>query len=136
MLSLILAAALGAAPSATAASSAVGLWSTPQDHGRVQVRECGAGLCGYATDGDHLRADPSVHDRMNKNPALRSRPLKGVPIFEGLTGGPPRWSGLVYNPVDGGTYTGSVTLKSADTLVLTGCVARILCQSQTWRRAE
>ena len=102
----------------------------------MEVRDCGAGVCGYIVDGDHLRADPTVHDRMNKNPALRSRTLKGLPIFENLTGGPTKWTGKIYNPVDGGTYAGSLVQRSPDVLVLTGCVARILCQSQTWRRAD
>ncbi len=118
------------------AASPAGVWRTPEENGRVEVRECAGGICGYVRDGEHLRADPGVTDNMNKKPALRTRPLKGLPIFEGMTGGPSRWTGKVYNPVDGGVYSGSVTLKSADRLVLTGCIVWPLCQSQTWERVD
>lgn len=133
MLKPLLALALLSA-SPAAASSAAGLWSTPQEHGRVEVRDCGAGVCGYVVDGDHIRADPAVHDLMNRNTALRGRPLKGLPIFEGMTGGPPKWRGKVYNPVDGGVYSGYVVQHGPDVLVLTGCIIWPLCQSQTWKR--
>ena len=131
---LAAAAVLLAASAVQAASPAAGLWATPEENGRVEVRDCGAGVCGYVVDGDHIRADPAVKDLMNKNRALRGRTLKGLGIFEGLTGGPPRWKGRVYNPVDGGIYSGYVTLKSPDVLVLTGCIIWPLCQSQTWKR--
>lgn len=135
-LALIVAAAAAAAAGAQAASSAAGVWSTPQDHGRVEVRDCGAGVCAYIVDGDHLRTDPTVQDKLNKNPALRTRTLKGLPIFEHMTGGPSKWTGRIYNPVDGGLYSGTLVQRSPDVLVLTGCLIRPLCQSQTWRRAD
>ena len=117
-----------------AAASPVGVWDTPQEHGRVEVTDCGGGICGRVLDGDHIRANPSVKDLMNRNTALRGRPLKGLPIFEGLKGGPPKWRGKVYNPVDGGIYSGYVVQHGPDTLVLTGCIIWPLCQSQTWKR--
>ena len=102
----------------------------------MEVADCGGGICGRVLDGDHIRAQPGVTDRMNKNPALRGRTLKGLAIFEGLTGGPPRWRGRVYNPVDGGIYSGYVVQHGLDRLVLTGCIVWPLCQSQTWTRVR
>ncbi len=130
------AAVLLAAGTAGAASPAAGVWSTPQEHGVVEVADCGGGLCGRIVNGDHIRADPAVTDRMNRNAALRGRPLKGLAIFQGLTGGPPKWRGRVYNPVDGGAYSGYMVQHGPDALVLTGCIVWPLCQSQRWTRLK
>ena len=59
-----------------------------------------------------------------------------MPIFENLTGGPTKWTGRIYNPVDGGLYAGTLVQRSPDVLVLTGCITWPLCQSQTWRRVN
>ena len=130
----LVAAGLTLATAAHAASPATGFWATPEEDGRVEVRDCGAGVCGFVADGDHIRADPNVTDNMNKNPALRGRKLKGTPLFEGMRGGPKKWTGKVYNPVDGGIYSGSVTLLSPDRLKLQGCIVWPLCKTQVWKR--
>lgn len=125
---------LAAAAPAFAASPAVGLWATPEENGRVQVTDCGGGLCGRVVDGDKIRANPAVKDVKNKDAALRDRTLKGAALFEGMTGGPTTWRGKVYNPVDGGIYSGSVTLTAPDSLRLQGCIVWPLCKTQTWKR--
>ena len=129
-------AGLVLAGAAQAASPAAGLWATPEENGRVEVRDCGGGLCGFVENGDHIRADPNVTDNMNKNPALRGRRLKGVALFEGMRGGPRKWTGKVYNPVDGGIYSGSVVLLAPDRLKLQGCIVWPLCKSQVWKRVD
>lgn len=48
--------------------------------------------------------------------------------------GPNSWKGDLYNPEDGKTYTGKITLDSADQLTLSGCLVAFLCQSETWTR--
>ena len=45
-----------------------------------------------------------------------------------------KWSGNLYNPVDGKTYAGSVTVKDKNTIDLAGCVAVVLCKTTTWTR--
>ena len=42
--------------------------------------------------------------------------------------------GSVYNPGDGRTYSGTITLQPNGTLELEGCAFRIFCQRQVWRR--
>jgi hypothetical protein len=50
--------------------------------------------------------------------------------------GPMRWKGgRIYNPEDGRHYEASLTLKSANNLLVEGCVM-FFCQSQVWRRAD
>jgi uncharacterized protein (DUF2147 family) len=122
--------------SAASASPVAGRWRTPNNNGLVEVTDCGAGICGHVVTSDRIKAEPGLTDRLNKDAALRSRPLKGVPLFEGLTGGPKEWNGKVYNPEDGKTYTGTVTSVDADTMKLTGCIVRPLCKTQTWTRAR
>ncbi len=53
------------------------------------------------------------------------------------SGTPDKWNGQVYNPEDGKTYSGSITLKSANELDLQGCVGGgLFCKTQTWARTN
>jgi uncharacterized protein (DUF2147 family) len=47
------------------------------------------------------------------------------------------FSGQLYNPQDGKTYTGKLKLMSPKTLQLSGCVfGGLICRSQTWTKAN
>ena len=113
-----------------------GRWLTQENAGVVQVSDCGGGICGYLVDSTFLKSHPDAKDAHNKNAALRDRRVKGLALFDGMMGGPRVWRGSVYNPADGGTYAGSVTLAGADTLRLQGCVVWPLCKTQTWSRVR
>lgn len=137
-LTAILLLTAGAASSSVAAgaSSPVGIWLTPEDHGQIEVYPCGGKLCGKILISDKLRANPGLKDEANKDPALRNRPLKGLVIMTGFNGGPARWTGgAIYRPQDGGTYQGTIDLVEPVTLKLKGCVVAPICQTQTWKRA-
>ena len=130
-------AALAAASPAWAASPAEGLWRTPAHGGLVEIAACGEALCGRLVTSAGIRADPGLKDTQNRNPALRGRTLKDLPMLQGFTGGPTEWKGgTVYNPEDGGTYKGTIKLTGPDTLKLTGCIIFPLCKSQVWTRAK
>lgn len=120
------------------AASPVGEWSTPDKHGVVSISECdGGALCGKIVNGDDIRANPGALDVKNQDASKRTRTLKGMTIFYGVTGGPTEWKGgSVYNPEDGKTYHGSIKLVDDDTLTLSGCVWGPLCKSQTWHRIK
>ncbi len=46
-----------------------------------------------------------------------------------------KWSGQVYNPEDGKTYSGSITLQDASTIKLQGCLlGGMICKTSTWTR--
>ncbi len=133
---LALAAALAGATAAQAAEP-FGLWATPSHGGQVQISPCGAALCGRLITADNIRANPALTDINNRDPALRKRPVKGLPMLTGFIGGPARWTGgRVYNPEDGRTYSGSIELVSADRLKLRGCVIAPLCKTQVWTRVK
>ena len=119
------------------AASPVGRWQTADRGGVVEVFACGPALCGRVAGSPELDVHPERHDVNNKNPAQRGRLLKGLVFMTGFSGGPREWGGgQIYRPTNGSTYTGSVTLVDDNTLKLTGCIVRPLCQSQTWHRTK
>ena len=76
-------------------------------------------------------------DSRNPDRTLRARPLVGIELVRGLRQTMHGvWSGgELYNPDDGRTYTGSVRLRDGN-LELRGCALNVICQTQTWRRAQ
>lgn len=124
------------ASAASATTPANGVWKTTEDGGRVEISDVGGAITGRLLTSAKLNANPGQMDERNADPALRSRTLKGMELFSRMTGKAPLWKGKVYNPLDGKTYSGSVTLLNADTLKLTGCVATVFCRSQTWTRLK
>lgn len=118
-----LAVAAAALASPALASDPTGLWQTPTNGGQVRIERCGQALCGVLVTSSHIRADPNVRDARNKDESLRTRPLRGLRMLSGFTGGPTEWrGGSVYNPEDGGTYRGTITLTNDNTLRLRGCI--------------
>ena len=132
-------AALLAAPSARAqgAGEPGGTWLTQAGDARVRVSKCGSGLCGVIVGLrepiDPATGKPQVDDK-NPNPALKKRPMIGLPLFIGMHAtGPGKWSGRIYNADDGSTYASNVAVTGADTLRVEGCVGA-LCGGETWTR--
>lgn len=138
MKTLLAAASVALALAAPALASPIdGVWRTEASDGTVQIYDCGGGaVCGKVMTSDRIKADPNVADEKNHNEALRSRPLKGLEIMTGFTGGPPEWKdGKIYNPEDGGTYRGSIRMTDPTTLKLKGCWA-FICKTQTWKKVQ
>ena len=134
---LTVAAAAWAMASGACAAEVTGLWLTPTDGGQVQITACGASVCGHLVTGARIKADPSLKDAKNKNPALRSRTLKGLPLIQGFKGAGGSWSGgTIYNPDDGNIYKASLKLIDPDTLQVKGCVVAPLCKTQIWKRVK
>ena len=135
----ILAALLGAsAAHAQAGGQATGVWLTQAGDARVRVSKCGSGLCGVIVGLrdpiDSATGKPQVDDK-NPKPALKKRPIIGLPLFSGMQpSGPNRWSGQIYNADDGSTYVSHVSLAGPDTLKVEGCVGA-LCGGENWTRA-
>ena len=135
----ILAALLGApAAHAQAGGEATGVWLTQAGDARVRVSKCGGGICGVVVGLrepiNPATGKPQVDDK-NPNPALRNRPMIGLPLFSGMQPtGPNRWSGQIYNADDGSTYVSHVSLAGPDTLKVEGCMGA-LCGGENWTRA-
>nr|WP_295237236.1 DUF2147 domain-containing protein [uncultured Brevundimonas sp.] len=126
-----------AGPASAQDSPLLGRWRTAAQGGIVEIYRCGAGLCGRIVDAAPLRRDPNQTDVRNLNPALRTRPLRGLRVLEGFTGGPTTWTGgPLYDP-DSGQRAGRgvLTLLEGGRLSVRGCIAPLLCRTQIWTRS-
>ncbi len=126
------------AAQAQAGGEATGVWLTQAGDARVRVSKCGGGICGVIVGLrdpiDPATGKPQVDDK-NPNPALKKRPMIGLPLFSGMQpSGPNRWSGQIYNADDGSTYVSHVSLAGPDTLKVEGCMGA-LCGGENWTRA-
>jgi uncharacterized protein (DUF2147 family) len=128
-------AALVAAPAF--AADVAGLWQTPTNGAQVQIDHCGAQLCGKLMTSNNIAANPAVKDVKNKDEGLRGRPLKGMLMLTGFTGGPQMWKdGKIYKADEGKTYSGTIEMTGPDSLKLKGCVVAPLCKTQVWTRVK
>ena len=114
-----------------------GIWLTQAGDARVKVSKCGAGICGVIVGLkepiDPATGKPQVDDK-NPNPALKRRPMIGLPLFSGMHAtGPGKWSGQIYNADDGSTYASNVSLAGPDTLKVEGCMGAF-CGGENWTR--
>ena len=117
------------------AADVTGLWATPSNGGQVEIARCGNSLCGKLVTSDPIKTDPGRKDAKNKDEAQRNRPLKNLQMLYDFTGGPTKWTGgKVYNPEDGGTYSGTIELLGDNQLKLKGCIVAPLCKTQKWTR--
>ena len=107
----------------------LGIWSTKQNKSRVEIVNCAPpkqGLCGtivWISQPNDAKGKPQT-DRGNPNPALKNRPMIGLPLFEGWReAGRNKWKGSVYNPEEAQTYNNLDITLAGDRLTLKGCVA-------------
>lgn len=116
-----------------------GSWWTADRDSRVCIT-CDGGTCAGVICwlAEPFEADGGmVLDTENPRAALRTRPLMGLPILTGLNQtGLRTWTdGTLYDPTDGSTYRGTVTLTSPTSLELRGYVGiPLFGRSETWSR--
>jgi uncharacterized protein (DUF2147 family) len=128
----LLALALAGGPaSAQVAEDAFGFWLNPDDKSHIEFFKCSENLCARITK----LADAKATDQKNPDPAKRDRSIVGLVIMEGAKkSAANKWSGTLYNPTDGKSYSGTVTIKTKDSVDLSGCVAYVLCKTTSWTR--
>lgn len=127
----------GAAPVVAYGAEPVGVWLTEKGDARVKITKCSSGICGVVVwlrePIDRATGRPQVDDK-NPNPALRTRPVIGIPLFIGMRpSAPGKWSGQIYNADDGGIYVSHVAFAGGNALQVEGCVG-IICGGETWTR--
>ncbi len=123
----------------------IGFWLT-QDHDAIfEIYNCGKEYCGKIagledpeyplTAKGGLAGRPRM-DRKNPEPALRNRPLLGLPIINVHYQGENTWWGTVYNPDDGKTYKCKLSVaKNGAELKVRGYLGVVLFgQTQIWTR--
>jgi uncharacterized protein (DUF2147 family) len=124
-----------AATMATAqtAEDAFGTWKHPDNGSHVEMYKCGEGLCAKIAKV----VDGQTTDDKNPDAAKKSRPIVGLVIMSGAKKtGANEWKGQLYNRADGGTYAGTLTVKSKSAIDLSGCTAVVLCKTTTWTRVN
>jgi uncharacterized protein (DUF2147 family) len=125
------------AAAAQSADSVVGTWHSPVKNGIINIQKCGTSLCGTLESGDDIKANPAAKDVNNKDASQRGRQLKGIQMLSGFSWDGSTWSGgKVYNPNDGGTYSGKITPVDANSLKLRGCIIWPACKTDTWTRVR
>jgi uncharacterized protein (DUF2147 family) len=133
----MLAAAM--APPAVAADPR-GTWLTQDKDAALTISACGRQLCGRiiwlerATE----RGGAVRRDKNNPDPGKQTQRICGLVVIKGLEpSGPDTWAGSVYNPEDGKTYQGSITVLSPDALKVRAYLALpIFGKNQTWTRVS
>lgn len=118
-----------------------GTWLTEDGSSKVRIEPCPETLCGrivWLRDANDPDTGKPWRDKNNPDDKLRARPLVGLAILEQLvTTGTNAYKTSIYNPEDGKSYAGTVTLQSADRLKIKGCVfGGLFCGGETWSRAE
>jgi len=130
---------LSIAPADAQGRTPVGIWLHANGRIRIEIAPCGDRLCGklvwfkWPNDAQGL---PLV-DLKNANPALRSRPLLGLTILQGLrrTGEGTWEEGRIYNPDDGVDYRALMSIASDGTLRVRAYVlVPLLGKSFVWTR--
>ncbi len=119
---MILAAAVIAISGAGAsAGDAAGVWLREDGKTKVKFSPCGGGLCGSV-----------VWLRDKDSPAHVGQRV----FYDMMPAGENQWRGSAFNPEDGKTYSGKMSL-SGGSLSTAGCVmGGWICKSYTWSRAN
>jgi uncharacterized protein (DUF2147 family) len=115
---------------AAARPTVEGLWMNP--HGTVAVRtgDCRGRLCGWV-----VWASPQALQDAKDGGVDH---LVGTELLEDYSAdGADRWSGSVYVPDMGHSFSSTITLSAPGELQIRGClIGGIFCKSQTWQRIE
>jgi len=119
-----------------------GTFLTEDGRARVRVEHCGSAperICGYIVwmmEATDAKGQPLL-DKLNPDPAKRSRPLLGHQLIFGLrpsTEG--RFAGEIYNAEDGKTYGITIWRETTDRLKVKGCLLGMFCFTQSWALAS
>lgn len=137
-MTLTLCLALASAGPAFAADPVAGEWVTQKRHAKVRIEPCPGDaqkMCGtivWLRDAAEARG----RDEKNRDPALRSRPMIGMPALTGFERvGRGRWTGgRIYSAANGQSYDGALTVRPDGKLRVDICLLKMACRIQTWTR--
>lgn len=115
-----------------AAASPAGDWLVADGTAVIRVAPCDEGaFCGKIawTPRDGV-------DDHNPDASKRAQSIIGTTILIDMkASGNNRWDGEIYNPQDGKTYSGSITVVSPDLLRVEGCLL-VFCGGENWTRTS
>lgn len=110
----------------------LGIWYSEEKTSKIEVVRCGEEYCGdvvwlkdpvYPQGAKEGTPGTPYLDHNNPNPEFRASPLLGLRIMRGFRFAEGAWSGgTIYDPKNGKTYRGKMTLASPTRLDLRGYV--------------
>jgi len=112
---------LAAMPTTAFAADPQGVWLTADKDAALTISNCGGQLCGRIIwlESAADRSGSRRLDQNNPDPAKRTQRICGLVVISDLRpSGPNTWDGYVYNPQDGKTYSGNITVLSDKALRL------------------
>jgi len=113
--------ALLAGIATASAQEVTGVWQRDTGASRVRFAKCGEALCGTIA----WLKDPDGPAKLGQRIFYDMRP-----------NGANKWAGSAFNPEDGKTYSGTMTL-AGDTLTTAGCImGGLICRTVKWTRAN
>lgn len=116
----LVAIAIGASGHALA-QDVSGTWQRDTGASRVRFAKCGDAVCGTLAWLKDTSGPAKVGQRI---------------FYDMKPSGDGKWSGSAFNPEDGKTYSGTMTLSGAS-LTTSGCVmGGLICRSVKWVRAN
>lgn len=114
---LILAGGIASA----SAQEVLGVWERDTGASRVRFSKCGDALCGTISWLKDQSGPAKLGQRI---------------FFDMKPSGANKWNGSAFNPEDGKTYSGTMTL-SGNSLTTAGCVlGGLICRSVKWSRTN
>jgi uncharacterized protein (DUF2147 family) len=118
---LIAVGAAVALPAAPALADPSGVWLRENGNARVRIAKCGDAFCGTLV----WVKDPDGPSKVGQRVFYNMKP-----------NGTNAWSGSAFNPEDGRTYSGKLTL-SGGSMTTSGCVlGGMVCRSVNWRKVN
>ncbi|HZD92253.1 MAG TPA: DUF2147 domain-containing protein [Pseudolabrys sp.] len=129
---------LSGAAQAASPAAPYGVWTSQERDVRVRLHDCNGKICGTLVwlqqETDPKTGQPKT-DKLNPDPAKRTRPLIGIQVAQGFApAGARRWTGTIYNADDGHTYRAHLIVRDPRTIRLEGCMLVVLCMGHTWHR--
>ena len=117
-----------------------GRWVTAEKDAIIEIKQCGASICGRLIKFLVAPPTPNPKDANNPNPKLRGRTILGMPVLTSFNLDDPKkgeYKGQAYDPKSGKVYRAYLTSPDGKTLKVKGCLGSFgpLCETQTWRKA-
>ena len=135
-----------AAAGAAGPDDILGPWYNQEKDAQIEIVKCGEAYCGKILwlkepnypegSKDGAPGTPKL-DHHNPDPAHRKAPVLGLVIVNGMRyDGEGKWSGgTVYDPKNGKTYKGKMTLVSPTQLDLRGYIGiSLIGRTASWTR--
>lgn len=116
-----IAAALAMFATPSLAQEVTGTWLRDSGASKVRLAKCGEAVCGTISWLKDSSGPAKLGQRI---------------FYDMKPSGTGKWSGSAFNPEDGKTYSGTMSL-SGDTLTTAGCVmGGLICRSVKWSRSN